>query len=238
MISDIDLPVMSGWELARALRQTFGNQMRLVAVTSRDDPDDRCHSLAAGFDMHLVGPSRLAECGRSFCNSSAAAPVSAITRNRRACTEGGAGRCSAFSEGRYLGFPHIVRASGRPRSARVAWRIRAVCARAVGTAASSTTASSTATYPRCGEPGVSRPGMVRSASPTTEFLVDATWRPAPGIWRRSLSRFARRPCVLPRRWSLQCQTKRSSARKLGIGRARSREPGASQRDSGGAGLSP
>jgi two-component system, sensor histidine kinase len=56
VISDIDLPTMNGWQLAAALRRTFGSDMRLVALTSRDDLEDRRRSLAAGFDAHLVKP--------------------------------------------------------------------------------------------------------------------------------------------------------------------------------------
>jgi len=56
VISDIDLPQMDGWQLAAALRHQFGHAMRLVALTSRDDPDDRRRSATAGFDVHLVKP--------------------------------------------------------------------------------------------------------------------------------------------------------------------------------------
>ena len=56
VISDIDLPHMDGWQLAAALRHQFGNAMRLVALTSRDDPADRRRSATAGFDAHLVKP--------------------------------------------------------------------------------------------------------------------------------------------------------------------------------------
>jgi DNA-binding response OmpR family regulator len=56
VISDIDLPIMNGWQLAAALRHTFGRVIRLVALTSRDDLADRRRSVAAGFDAHLVKP--------------------------------------------------------------------------------------------------------------------------------------------------------------------------------------
>ena len=56
VISDIDLPGMSGWQLAEALRTTFGREMRLVALTSRDAQHDRRRSQDAGFDVHLVKP--------------------------------------------------------------------------------------------------------------------------------------------------------------------------------------
>jgi DNA-binding response OmpR family regulator len=56
VIVEITLPTMDGWELARRLRQLFGSRMRLIALTSRGDPEDRDRSTAAGFDVHLVKP--------------------------------------------------------------------------------------------------------------------------------------------------------------------------------------
>ena len=56
VIIEIDLPKMDGWELARRLRQLFGSRMRLIALTSRGDPEDHARSTAAGFDVHLVKP--------------------------------------------------------------------------------------------------------------------------------------------------------------------------------------
>jgi CheY-like chemotaxis protein len=57
VISDIDLPIMNGWQLAEALRARYGRRMRLVALTSRDERADRQRSEAAGFDVHLVKPT-------------------------------------------------------------------------------------------------------------------------------------------------------------------------------------
>lgn len=56
VIIEIALPRMDGWELARRLRQVFGSRIRLIALTSRGDPEDYAHSTAAGFDVHLVKP--------------------------------------------------------------------------------------------------------------------------------------------------------------------------------------
>jgi len=56
VISDIDLPIMNGWQLAAALRARYGRRMRLVALTSRDESTERQRSEAAGFDVHLVKP--------------------------------------------------------------------------------------------------------------------------------------------------------------------------------------
>jgi CheY-like chemotaxis protein len=52
VIIEITLPTMDGWELARRLRQLFGSRMRLIALTSRGNPEDRDRTTAAGFDVH------------------------------------------------------------------------------------------------------------------------------------------------------------------------------------------
>lgn len=56
VIVDIVLPGMDGWELAQRLRDVYGAAIRLVALTSLGDPEDRAQSAAAGFDVHLVKP--------------------------------------------------------------------------------------------------------------------------------------------------------------------------------------
>jgi len=56
VVIDITLPRMNGWELARQLRQAFGPHIRLIALTSRDAPEDHARSRGAGFDVHLVKP--------------------------------------------------------------------------------------------------------------------------------------------------------------------------------------
>ena len=56
VIMEINLPRMDGWELARRLRQLLGARVRLIALTSRGDPEDHARSMAAGFDVHLVKP--------------------------------------------------------------------------------------------------------------------------------------------------------------------------------------
>jgi CheY-like chemotaxis protein len=56
VIIEITLPTMDGWELARRLRQLFGPRIRLIALTSRGDPEDHVRSLEAGFNVHLVKP--------------------------------------------------------------------------------------------------------------------------------------------------------------------------------------
>lgn len=57
---DIGLPGMSGYDVARALRQTpAGAQLVLVALTGWGAENDRSLSSAAGFDHHLTKPANL-----------------------------------------------------------------------------------------------------------------------------------------------------------------------------------
>jgi CheY-like chemotaxis protein len=57
IISDIGMPEMNGYELARVLRQLPGyEQVPLVAVTGYSMFDDRTRSLTAGFSEHLTKP--------------------------------------------------------------------------------------------------------------------------------------------------------------------------------------
>jgi CheY-like chemotaxis protein len=54
---DLGLPEVDGYEVARRLRASDEQRrILLVAVTGYGSPDDREHSLAAGFDVHLVKP--------------------------------------------------------------------------------------------------------------------------------------------------------------------------------------
>lgn len=61
-VSDINMPGMNGYELARRLRAMAGGQpLLLVAVTARTTDDDRQRAAAAGFDLHLNKPADPAE---------------------------------------------------------------------------------------------------------------------------------------------------------------------------------
>ena len=53
---DIGLPDMSGYELARAIRENVPKGPRLVALSGYGQQLDRSHSHAAGFSLHLVKP--------------------------------------------------------------------------------------------------------------------------------------------------------------------------------------
>ncbi len=55
-IIDLGVPIIDGWLLAESLRCVFGDRIRLIALTSRDEPEERERSRAAGFDTHLVRP--------------------------------------------------------------------------------------------------------------------------------------------------------------------------------------
>ena len=57
MVLDIGLPKLSGYEVARRIRQEpWGREMILIAVTGWGQEEDKQHSKEAGFDHHLVKP--------------------------------------------------------------------------------------------------------------------------------------------------------------------------------------
>lgn len=59
---DIGLPGMSGYELARALRErAAGGALVLIAVTGYGGEGDRAQAFAAGFDAHFVKPAMVDE---------------------------------------------------------------------------------------------------------------------------------------------------------------------------------
>ena len=53
---DIGLPGISGYELARRVREQAGRAVKLVAVSGYGQTEDRERSTQAGFDVHLVKP--------------------------------------------------------------------------------------------------------------------------------------------------------------------------------------
>jgi PAS domain S-box-containing protein len=61
-IIDIGLPGMSGYAVAeRIRREPGGTAMLLIAPTGYGQPEDRSHSLAAGFDLHVTKPVDMAQ---------------------------------------------------------------------------------------------------------------------------------------------------------------------------------
>jgi signal transduction histidine kinase/ActR/RegA family two-component response regulator len=63
---DINLPVMDGWELSKRLRELRvpSRELHFVAVTARDQEQDRQKSAEAGFVDHLVKPIDLGKLER------------------------------------------------------------------------------------------------------------------------------------------------------------------------------
>ena len=56
VLIDIDLPGLSGYEIAPRIRARRGAEPLLVAVTGHGRPEDRQRSFEAGFDAHLTKP--------------------------------------------------------------------------------------------------------------------------------------------------------------------------------------
>jgi len=58
VILDIGLPDMTGYEVARLLRERAnGKPLHLAAVTGWGQPADRVRAYAAGFDQHILKPA-------------------------------------------------------------------------------------------------------------------------------------------------------------------------------------
>jgi DNA-binding response OmpR family regulator len=56
VLTDVGMPGMDGFELARRLRADYGSDLVLIAVTGWGDPDDRAAPLFADFDLCLRKP--------------------------------------------------------------------------------------------------------------------------------------------------------------------------------------
>ena len=57
VILDIGLPDLSGYDVARTLRQRHGAGIYLAALTGWGQPEDRRRAIDAGFDQHIVKPA-------------------------------------------------------------------------------------------------------------------------------------------------------------------------------------
>jgi signal transduction histidine kinase len=53
---DIGLPIMDGYELARAIRASSKAGIKLIAITGYGQPGDRHRALESGFDAHMLKP--------------------------------------------------------------------------------------------------------------------------------------------------------------------------------------
>jgi len=63
VLCDIGLPGMSGYEVARALRQASGN-IQLIAVSGYAQTEDVKRAIEAGFDGHVAKPCDIGEIER------------------------------------------------------------------------------------------------------------------------------------------------------------------------------
>ena len=57
VLLDIDMPGMSGYEVAAQLREMFLGGVVLIAITAHGLEGDRRRCLEAGFDRHVVKPA-------------------------------------------------------------------------------------------------------------------------------------------------------------------------------------
>lgn len=57
ILTDVSMPVMDGFELARRIRaQIWGQRIVICAITGCDRPEHRARSREAGIDHHLIKP--------------------------------------------------------------------------------------------------------------------------------------------------------------------------------------
>ena len=61
---DIGLPDLDGYELARRIRQKFGAEIMLVALTGYGQAEDKQKAADAGFDEHLTKPVSIVDVER------------------------------------------------------------------------------------------------------------------------------------------------------------------------------
>ena len=72
VLLDIDMPGMSGYEVAARLRGMFRGGVVLIAITAHGLEGDRRRCLEAGFDRHIVKPAdtkKLEKLLRELANS-------------------------------------------------------------------------------------------------------------------------------------------------------------------------
>jgi DNA-binding response OmpR family regulator len=67
VLLDLEMPSLSGFEVARRLRaHPSGRDMHLVAFTGWDDPEHRVLASATGFEAFIAKPFELGEVHRVF----------------------------------------------------------------------------------------------------------------------------------------------------------------------------
>ena len=57
VLLDIGLPDLSGYEVARTLRQQRGREIYIAALTGWGQPEDRARAIGSGFDQHILKPA-------------------------------------------------------------------------------------------------------------------------------------------------------------------------------------
>jgi CheY-like chemotaxis protein len=61
VLSDLEMPGLDGYELARRIRANGSCRPILVAISGYGQPEDRARALEAGFDRFLIKPATLSE---------------------------------------------------------------------------------------------------------------------------------------------------------------------------------
>ena len=75
VLLDIGMPQMSGYEVARALRERYGSaRPALIAVTGLTDSSHRRQAISAGFEHHVAKPYETRTLLRLIGELSGAAP--------------------------------------------------------------------------------------------------------------------------------------------------------------------
>ena len=57
VLLDLGLPGIDGFEVARQIKQEYGDAVRIIAVSAYASENDRRQSLDAGCELHLVKPA-------------------------------------------------------------------------------------------------------------------------------------------------------------------------------------
>jgi CheY-like chemotaxis protein len=79
VLCDIGLPGMSGYELAKQIRERGLNGARLIAISGYAQPEDVRRAIDAGFDAHVAKPPDPGEIHRLLSHE-APAPSSGSAR--------------------------------------------------------------------------------------------------------------------------------------------------------------
>ena len=74
VLTELVLPDITGFDLARELRSSFGGSMVLIATTSWETRGDRERAAAAGFDAYLEKPANPVRLQRLVLDAGASLP--------------------------------------------------------------------------------------------------------------------------------------------------------------------